>query len=297
MINSVLQQTYKDFELIIVNDGSTDCSTRILNKYASIDSRLVVINQENSGKPSIARNKGIEVARGDIITFLDADDIYAPTRLYQMHIAFEENTECALVIHDFNRISEDSVEFSQGVISQRWQEYNMSSLFEKKHSGLISKNEVYLDFFHTFFYIWTGSIAIRTSFYQKETLLFNESLTFYEDINKWCDLVVDQKLVFLKDVLSSYRDTPGSLMSFTLAYNLAGINFYKQHLYNPKVELPSKTQHIIKLKLDKEIQDTMYLTAKNKKTLLTIKLSLELLKNKFSLSNMTNTAKQIILSL
>lgn len=73
MIDSVLTQTFKEFELIVVNDGSKDDSLDVLNSYAEKDGRIVVINQRNQG-PSAARNAGIEKARGDYIMFLDADD-------------------------------------------------------------------------------------------------------------------------------------------------------------------------------------------------------------------------------
>lgn len=72
-VNSILNQTYKNFELILVNDGSTDNSFNICNKFEAQDSRIIVVNKENGGV-STARNEGIKVAKGDYITFIDADD-------------------------------------------------------------------------------------------------------------------------------------------------------------------------------------------------------------------------------
>ena len=73
-LESILKQTYKDFELIVINDGSTDNSGHIIDKVASSDSRIVVIHQENGGVSS-ARNAGLSVAIGDYIGFVDADDL------------------------------------------------------------------------------------------------------------------------------------------------------------------------------------------------------------------------------
>lgn len=72
-LDSVLAQSFTDFELICVNDGSTDSSPSILVEYAAKDSRISVINQENGGV-SEARNTGIEVAKGEYLSFIDSDD-------------------------------------------------------------------------------------------------------------------------------------------------------------------------------------------------------------------------------
>ena len=72
-IDSILAQTFTDFELILVNDGSKDNSGKICDEYAQKDSRIVVIHKENGGVSS-ARNKGIDVAQGEWISFVDSDD-------------------------------------------------------------------------------------------------------------------------------------------------------------------------------------------------------------------------------
>ncbi|SHI09057.1 Glycosyl transferase family 2 [Clostridium collagenovorans DSM 3089] len=72
-IDSVLKQTYENFELILVNDGSKDSSLEVCNKYVEKDSRVRVISQKNSGV-SVARNTGIKAASGKYLTFIDSDD-------------------------------------------------------------------------------------------------------------------------------------------------------------------------------------------------------------------------------
>ncbi|AGK55737.1 glycosyltransferase family 2 protein [Bacillus sp. 1NLA3E] len=72
-VDSILGQTFKDFELILVNDGSIDRSGDICDEYSKKDDRIIVIHKENGGQSS-ARNRGIDLAKGDYIGFIDSDD-------------------------------------------------------------------------------------------------------------------------------------------------------------------------------------------------------------------------------
>lgn len=76
-LNSVINQTYKDLEIILVNDGSSDRSLDIMNAYSKIDNRIICISQENAG-PGMARNKGLDYATGKYISFIDGDDSVKP---------------------------------------------------------------------------------------------------------------------------------------------------------------------------------------------------------------------------
>lgn len=81
-IESILNQTFREFELILVNDGSTDKSGYICNKYKNLDERVIVINKENGGASS-ARNYGLNIARGEYIGFVDSDD-YVHKYMFQV---------------------------------------------------------------------------------------------------------------------------------------------------------------------------------------------------------------------
>lgn len=76
-IESVLNQNYINFELIIINDGSSDGTKEIIAKYQHMDERIIYIEQENHGV-SVARNVGMSCAKGKYISFLDADDLWEP---------------------------------------------------------------------------------------------------------------------------------------------------------------------------------------------------------------------------
>lgn len=92
-VDSILAQTYKNFECILVDDGSTDSSGKLCDEYAAKDDRIVVIHKENMGQGD-ARNKGIDISGGKYIGFVDSDDWIHP-QMYEIlvNIARKENTD------------------------------------------------------------------------------------------------------------------------------------------------------------------------------------------------------------
>jgi glycosyltransferase involved in cell wall biosynthesis len=113
-IDSVLAQTYREYEIIVVNDGSTDNSTEILNEYKGL---VYVISQANAGL-SAARNSGLNIARGEYIAFLDADDYWYPNALSEMVAYLQKNKRKSLVAGSWCVVDES------GAIIKRPQNYN-----------------------------------------------------------------------------------------------------------------------------------------------------------------------------
>lgn len=95
-IESILKQSFTDFEFLIVDDGSPDCCGRICDEYASRDTRIKVIHKENGGAPS-ARNVAMEQARGQYLYFLDSDDWAEPEMLGDLY-ALAEKTGSEMVV-------------------------------------------------------------------------------------------------------------------------------------------------------------------------------------------------------
>ena len=111
-IDSILCQTYKEIELILVDDGSPDGCGRICDEYAEKDPRVVVIHQENTGQAG-ARNHGLQIARGDYIGFVDSDDWIAPEMYCELLHSLEEN-ECDIAVCGRFMVRGDAVTASQG---------------------------------------------------------------------------------------------------------------------------------------------------------------------------------------
>jgi teichuronic acid biosynthesis glycosyltransferase TuaG len=104
-IRSVQSQTFKDWELIIVDDGSTDETRRIAEEEATMDRRLRVVSDQNSGV-AIARNRGMALANGRYMAFLDADDVWLPRKL-ELQLEFMQRTGEAFSCTAWRRFWDD----------------------------------------------------------------------------------------------------------------------------------------------------------------------------------------------
>ena len=101
-IESILNQDYTDFELLLIDDGSKDDSGNICDFYAGQDERVRVIHKENGGV-SVARNLALEEAEGEYLQFLDADDWITPNATRLLVESMEQN-QCDMAIADFYRV-------------------------------------------------------------------------------------------------------------------------------------------------------------------------------------------------
>ena len=184
-IESVLAQTYKDFELIIVNDGSSDNSRSIVNDFK--DSRILLIDQENKGVSS-ARNNGIKQATSVYIALIDADDVWDPNYLSEMLIFIQTYPEASLY-------------------GCRYSFQNYNSKIINTDLGLSENYKGYIDYFDYAKYntLFTSSSVI----FRKDTFLkigkFDETLTRGEDIDLWIRFALTAKVAFYNKPLVIYK--------------------------------------------------------------------------------------------
>jgi len=106
-IDSVIAQTYRCWELIVVDDCSTDSTVDVVIEYCNKDERICLFHTKQSeGKPYLPKNEGIRLAKGRYIAFLDSDDLWLPEKLEKQMQLFENNDKAAIVFSDYCKFSD-----------------------------------------------------------------------------------------------------------------------------------------------------------------------------------------------
>lgn len=103
-LDSILCNTYQNLEIICINDGSTDDSAAILERYAAVDPRIIAVNMVNAGV-SAARNTGLDMATGDFISFIDSDDWIHP-QYFELLVYFQKKTDADIVAGRYLSVTE-----------------------------------------------------------------------------------------------------------------------------------------------------------------------------------------------
>lgn len=206
-VDSVLNQTYKDFEVILVDDGSPDSCPEICDEYASADSRIRVIHQQNTGQ-SGARNAGMKVATGEYVCFIDSDDFLIDNNVFQ-RLADAVTGTPDIVHYRFKEWFE-----SDGHTADCRFDYNIpvaGRSITEIYCDLIDKDAYYNS-------AWSKII--------RRKLLVDSNISFEQGIvgedNEWYYHVVmaAKSLVLIDEALYVYRRRKGSTTTTTRRKNL-----------------------------------------------------------------------------
>src|SRR5690606_33358398 len=162
-IQSVLDQTFQEFEIVIVNDGSTDDSVTVVETFN--DSRIRLIHQKNQGV-SAARNRGIEEAKYEWICFLDADDLWKDNHLEEIVKMMKSYPDEKVFVTSF--------EYSSG----------RKMMGDPKQSEIYKINNFFTEYLKFKNLMWTSTVVIHNTCVQKSGM-FNEKLILGADIDIW----------------------------------------------------------------------------------------------------------------
>ena len=104
-IDSLISQSYKNIEVLLINDGSTDRSGEICDEYSSKDSRIKVIHISNNGQ-SVARNKGLHISKGEYVLFIDSDDYLCDREIIKKFVNILNNSKCDFIYTSYCRFND-----------------------------------------------------------------------------------------------------------------------------------------------------------------------------------------------
>lgn len=186
-IKSILNQTFTNFEFIIINDGSTDCSLEIINRLGQIDNRIKIINQENRGIVK-SLNSGIRYSKGELIARMDADDISHPKRLEKQLFYLVNNPNIDLISCSYQPIDVNNNNLGPPIIHPSNETaLKIALCFSSPicHPGVMAKRKVFIS--HPY----------------KETVS--------EDHTLWISVAKKYSLSNIEEVLLNYRITENSL--------------------------------------------------------------------------------------
>lgn len=219
-IESVINQTYKNIEVVVVNDGSRDKSESIIREYLKKDKRIKLINQKNSGVSS-ARNNGIINAKGKYLTFIDSDDYYeldAIERLYDIM----KNSEYDLVRGNYRIVKNDTAIETGNVNPENIEDYY----------------ELYNKIFDNTIPSYTVLLLIKRDFIIDNNIDFDEEIAMMEDT-----------IFYIKIFSKHPKAYFDSYITYNYEYNENSASksskFYKRNLYNV-LDVNIKIKEILK---------------------------------------------------
>lgn len=188
-IDSVLKQTNQDFEIIVVNDGSSDGGEKKVLEYN--DPRIKIHNQRNAGV-SVARNKGMELSSGEYIAFLDADDEWLPNHLEEINTLIAQFPDAKLFSTAFYQISPNGEKESEEFISLPkfpWRGY-INDYLQCLYIGGLNP-------------IWTSTVVIEKSMFDK-IKGFSPNMKIGEDCEFWIKIHLTYPCVFSSEYTAIY---------------------------------------------------------------------------------------------
>lgn len=236
-IQSVLEQTYTDYEIIIVDDCSTDNSMDVVARFK--DPRIKVIKNEINRGPSYSRNRGIQLSKGDFIALLDSDDWWTPNRLE--------------VMMDFIESHHADVLFDNVLYIREGEEKPYTTYYQFKGITVDKAQQVTPEYFVN------NDLGILKAIIRKEIIMdhsiqYEESITYGEDFIFYLEIITrTTKVWLLKEGYYYYLSREGSLVKKFFALSEECLKATEEILEHPKYELtPGVMKALEKRKSDFE---------------------------------------------
>lgn len=212
-VNSILNQTFKEFEIIIVDDELSENSTKVLNRIKQLDKRINIFKNKKNLGAGQSRNNAINLCNGEFIAFCDCDDLWKSNKLEtQLKIMHKLNLE-------FSHTSYEIIDKKNSKIGYRDAKENLSFLQLQKSCD-----------------IGLSTVILKKNLFDNKKFRFGETKT-KEDYILWLSLAKNNIIIFgIKDCLVSWRKSKDSLSSSTFQKIYDGYKVYKVYLHYSRLK-------------------------------------------------------------
>lgn len=212
-LQSLTAQTEPDIEIIVVNHESTDDTLRIAETHAAQDARIRVFTKPNTGTPAASRNYGLRTARGEYVTFLDADDLYHPEKVALQLQALQTHPELDVVFCDVVQFTTDPYDPNNACYLRDRDFVNVAAAHLEQLAGNLygCKDSFYRFMSTRFTCLSTQGVFMRRRVLQQEVVWFPENIVIGEDIDLWHRLARRTKIGYINRALAYYRQHEASI--------------------------------------------------------------------------------------
>ncbi|MDF1582303.1 MAG: glycosyltransferase family A protein [Methyloprofundus sp.] len=224
-INSLLNQSYQNFKIIVINDGSMDSTEAVVNQFS--DARIGIISQANGGMSS-ARNAGLRAATGQFIAFLDSDDYWLPEKLEKQVVLLQDNPDIGFCS------TQTRVETPDGKFVNNWL------------CPVISISTVHTIMSESASIAGSASSVLARKSVQEKAGFFDESLTGLEDTDMWIRFAAISNYCCIPETLTVILKRPNSV-SRSLT-----------NMRNSGLEVLQKNRHLLDKKSQKQFWRSAY---------------------------------------
>lgn len=268
-MDSVLNSTLKDLELIVVNDGSTDGTAEILEAYTRSDERIKLISQKNSGRPAPPKNVALQHVKGDYVCFLDNDDYIAPEKLTLMADALDKHPQWCAVFHDVKLVDAAG----QGIGTTYLQNANFLS---KAQAFLTPLGNDWYDcgedfyLFQSLYYaaFHTQSVMLAKHRIKWDQVQFDTQFTICDDTDLWLRIGMMGRVGYLDKVLSYYRQHNSNLTRKRLIWAEDTVLLHEQHFQRVTAMMNEQQRQSYQQKIAQCCRELAYVYSNNQKGVL-----------------------------
>lgn len=240
-IDTVKNQTFQNFELVIINDGSTDKSSTIVEEID--DSRIRLINQKNSGV-SVARNNGIKLAKADYIVFLDSDDIWLPMFLQTIYEMIKQFKEVGLYATAYKKRDKNG---NEGTIKiECLKKENSIEIIPNYFESIVRGDNL----------VWTSAVCIPKKIFEENDIWFPEGEKYGEDQYVWARIAMIFDICFNITPCAIYKlETDNNCLSGIFNEKDPHASILKLKKFRKSIKNSEKLKFF-----DKYIEKNIYLT-------------------------------------